>query len=130
MIATRAGTAYFLVVFVVAFAVGTFRVTIVAPRLGAVMAVSLEAPLILIVSWFASHWACARVSVPGDVMPRLLMGAVAFFLLMLAELVFAVIVFGRPVDLYLGSFTTTEGLIGLTSQILFAFIPALQLSKT
>jgi len=130
MTAARAGTAYFFVVFIVAFAVGAFRVTVVAPRLGAVMAVSLEAPLILAVSWVASRWACARFAVSTSMVPRLAMGAVAFALLMAAELALAVMAFGRPVDVYLASFTTPEGLIGITSQLIFAFIPAIQALRT
>jgi hypothetical protein len=37
---SRAGIAYTVVVFVFAFAVGMIRVTLIAPRLGAVLAVS------------------------------------------------------------------------------------------
>jgi len=130
MTAARAGTAYFLVVFIVAFAVGAFRVTVVAPRLGAVVAVSLEAPLILVVSWFVSRWACARFAVSRSMVRRLAMGAVAFALLMAAELALSVIAFGRPVDVYLASFMTPEGLIGFTSQVVFAVIPAMQAVRT
>lgn len=126
MTTARAGAAYFLVVFIVAFAVGAFRVTIVAPRVGAFMAVGLEVPLILAVSWFASRWVCTRFDVAGHTAPRLLMGAVAFALLMAAELALAVFAFGRPVDVYLASFTAPEGLIGLLGQVAFAFIPAMQ----
>jgi hypothetical protein len=128
--AQRAGAAYFLAVFIVAFAVGAFRVSVVAPRYGAVTAVSLEAPLILAVSWFASRWACARFTVSRSMVPRLAMGAVAFALLMAAELALSVIAFGRPVDAYLESFMTPEGLIGLGSQVIFGVIPAMQALRT
>ena len=127
--AARAGAVYFLAVFIVAFMVGAFRVIVVAPRLGEVMAVSLEAPVILIVSWVASRWATAKFAVSADRSARLLMGAVAFSLLLLAELALAVFAFGRPIETYLASFTTPQGLIGLASQILFALIPMLQVPK-
>jgi hypothetical protein len=130
MTAARAGTAYFLVVFIIAFALGAFLVTVVAPSLGAVIAVSLEAPLILAVSWFASRWACAEFAVPASMLPRLAVGAFAFALLMAAELALSVIAFGRPVDVYLASFMTPEGLIGLASQVIFALIPAMQALRT
>ena len=100
--AARAGAVYFLAVFIVAFMVGAFRVIVVAPRLGEVMAVSLEAPVILIVSWVASRWATAKFAVSADRSARLLMGAVAFSLLLLAELALAVFAFGFD-GVYIGA---------------------------
>ena len=42
-----AGCVYALLTFFVGFVLGTLRVLLVAPRLGAIVAVSLEAPVIL-----------------------------------------------------------------------------------
>jgi hypothetical protein len=52
--ASWAGFAYALGVFVFAFAVGTIRVTLVAPLLGKLLAVIIEAPIVLAVSWRVS----------------------------------------------------------------------------
>lgn len=84
--ALKAVVAYFSSVFVIAFVLGSFRVLVMAPRFGEVVSVLLEAPIILTVSWVASRWTARRFGVARDVLPRLLMGAAAFALLMFAEL--------------------------------------------
>ena len=58
MVATiKAAASYFAIVFVIAFALGDdFEFLLVAPRFGAVAAVSLEVPLLLAVSWVTASW--------------------------------------------------------------------------
>lgn len=90
-----AGTAYFGIVFTCAFAVGTVRVLIVAPRIGEVAAVLLEAPIIIALSWFVCGWSVPRFAVPAGPAARVGMGVVAFALLMAAEAGLAVLVFGQ-----------------------------------
>jgi hypothetical protein len=68
--ASRAGIAYTLGVFVIAFVVGTIRVTLVAPRLGALIAVVLEAPIVLVVSWQVSLWCNRRFNMSRDTRAR------------------------------------------------------------
>lgn len=126
MMPLRAGTAYFAIVFAIAFVVGAFRVMVVVPRVGELIAVTLELPLILIVSWYASRWTCTRFAVPADTASRIHVGAIAFALLMSAEVALAVVAFGRPVDEYLLSFTTRAGALGLAGQVMFALLPWLQ----
>ena len=124
--ALKAGVAYFSSVFVIAFMLGSFRVLVMTPRFGEVVSVSLEAPIILAVSWVASHLVARKFGVARGVPPRLLMGAVAFALLMFAELGLSVIVFGRSIDDYFAAYWSAQGLIGLAAQFGFAFIPAIQ----
>jgi hypothetical protein len=59
--------------------------------------VLIEAPLMLGISWFACGWLIGRFSVPPLPGSRLLMGTIAFVLLMIAELSVSVIGFGRSV---------------------------------
>lgn len=124
--ASWAGFAYTLGVFVFAFAVGTIRVTLVAPRLGALLAVIIEAPIVLAASWRVSLWCTRRFNVSRDGRTRVLMGAVAFVVLMLLELSFSVLVFDETVSYYLGKYTSTTGVIGLAMQGCFATLPWLQ----
>ena len=124
--ASRAGIAYTIAVFVFAFAVGTIRVTLVVPRLGPLLAVIIEAPIVLAVSWLASLWCTRRFNVSRDTRARTLMGAVAFTLLMLLELGFSVFVFGEPVGHYFAKYTSTPGAIGLVMQGCFATLPWVQ----
>jgi hypothetical protein len=121
-----AGIAYTVGVFLVAFVVGAIRVTLVAPRLGSLLAVVLEAPIVLAVSWRFSPWCVRRFDVSRDSSTRLLMGAVAFGVLMLLELGFSVLVFGEAVDRYLAKFASAPGVVGLATQVCFAALPWIQ----
>lgn len=124
--ASWAGMAYTAGVFAFAFAVGTIRVTLVAPRLGTLLAVVLEAPIVLAVSWRVSSWCTRRFNVSRDSRARILMGAVAFSILMLLEMGFSVLVFGATIDRYLAKYASTAGVIGLAMQVCFATLPWVQ----
>jgi hypothetical protein len=121
-----AGFAYTLGVFVFAFAVGTIRVTLVAPRLGMLLAVIIEAPIVLAASWRVSLWCTRRFDVSRDARARILMGAAAFTFLMLLELGFSVLIFGETVNHYFTKYTSTSGVIGLMMQGCFATLPWIQ----
>jgi hypothetical protein len=56
----------------------------------------------------------------------LIMGAVAFALLITAELVLSLLAFGRSPDEYLRANGTPAGAVGLTSQVAFGLIPLLR----
>ena len=122
----KAGASYFIAVFLVAFILGIIRVLVLVPRLGEVASVSIETPVILTVSWVASRWATARFSVANEVSSRLAMGVVAFALLMIVELAVSTLAFGRQIEDYVAAFWSPQGVIGLGTQIIFAFIPLIQ----
>ncbi|MCB1313134.1 MAG: hypothetical protein KDK29_15235, partial [Sedimentitalea sp.] len=86
--ALRAGALYMALVFPAAVLLGVLRVVVLTPALGPLRAVALELPLVLALAWIvARRLLRARPAPPGA---RLAMGAVAFCLLMLAELALAV----------------------------------------
>ncbi|MBN8632780.1 MAG: hypothetical protein J0L76_18245 [Rhodobacterales bacterium] len=110
--------AYVLPVFATAFVIGALRVGLVAPRVGPLLAVALELPLVLTLSWFVagrvlSHW-------PQT--PRLGMGVASFLMLMLLELATA-LAFGQTPGQFLAAMATPPGALGLTGQIGFGLIP-------
>ena len=116
---------YVATVFAAAFALGVLRVLVVAPRLGGLAAVALEVPVVLGLSWAVAgavlrRWPLPR---PGQ---RLAMGGLAFAVLMLAEMVLGITLFGRTMAGILAAMTTLPGLIGLAGQIGFALVPALR----
>jgi hypothetical protein len=128
--AIRAGAVYFAFVFLAGFALGTLRVLVVAPRLGATVAVLLEAPVILAISWAACGWCLRRLKPPATVSARATMGAVAFALLMSAELGLSVLVFGRSIAAHFADYGTAAGAIGLAAQIGFALLPLVERRQT
>jgi len=129
--AVKAGVTYFAIVFAAGFALGTLRVLLLIPQVGELPAVLLELPLMLGISWLASAKLIARFQVPPRIPARATMGAVAFTLLMLAELTLSLTLFGSSLNDFTRSLTTPQGIIGLAGQTLFALMPVIQLkSKT
>jgi hypothetical protein len=94
MSALKAGIAYVLTVFAVGFALGAIRVTFIAPATGPLAAVLLELPLMLTASWFAARWLTDAMHVPETLAARVMMGSIAFVLLMIIETLFG-LAFGR-----------------------------------
>lgn len=121
--ALRAGIAYFAIVFAIGFILGTIRVLVVIPRLGETAAVLLELPVMLALSWLACDWLVRQLSVAPVAAPRLAMGALAFVLLMLAELGVSTFGFGRTVAEHFGSYYAVAAQLGLAAQVVFALFP-------
>ena len=121
-----AGAVYTAGVFTFAFAAGAIRVTLIAPQVGALLAVLLEAPIVLAVSWRVSLWCTRRFKVGPDSRERILMGVVAFSMLMALELGFSVLVFGETFDRFFAKFMSTPGIAGLATQVCFATLPWVQ----
>jgi hypothetical protein len=121
--AIRAGALYFAIVFAAGFVLGALRVTVLMPLIGELPAVALELPIILFISWIVCRKLVVRFSVPAMASPRVAMGALAFGLLMLAELGLSVLVFDRSGTAYLAHLLTAPGLLGLAGQIVFASMP-------
>ncbi|MBY0521448.1 MAG: hypothetical protein K2P79_13595 [Sphingomonas sp.] len=117
-----AGAVYFAAVFVVAFALGTVRTLWLAPAIGTTAAVLTELPLPLLTSFYVGRaivrrWpAMTRREAIGT-------GAIAFALLMSAELLLAVAAFGMTAVDWLGSLVRMPGPIGLAGQLGFALMP-------
>lgn len=126
----RGGLAYFALVFAVGFVIGTLRVLLLVPRLGEQTAVVLELPIMLAISWMACRLIIRRCAVPERSVARLLMGGVAFGLLMTAELGISIFAFNRSFAEHLAVYATAPAMLGLLGQIAFALFPVLQMSRT
>jgi hypothetical protein len=121
----RAAALYAVVAFAAGFVLGAVRVALVAPRFGPLAAVALETPLMLAVSWLACGLALRRFPVHGR-RQSLAMGAVAFGLLMAAELALGVLAFGQTPAGFLRALVQPPGALGLAAQLAFALLPALR----
>ena len=128
--AVKAGLAYFGMVFAAGFAFGSLRTLAIAPAIGETVAVVLELPVMLAVSWFAARWLAERFDVEASPEARLAMGGLAFALLMVAEASLSIFIFKRTLFQHFEIYRSLPVQIGLAGQIAFAFFPVLQLVGT
>jgi hypothetical protein len=126
----EAAMAYFAVVFSCAFLIGICRVLFLAPVLGKTGAVLIELPIVLAISWFSSGFLIRRFRLLRKLTQRLAMGGIAFAITMVAEVAFSTFAFGQSLSAYLEGIMNLAGVLGLSSQLGFALIPAIQLSIT
>ncbi len=124
----KAGFFYFVVLFGIGFLLGTIRVLILVPRFGETVAVAIEGPIILGASWLVCRTLIARFSITRRLSSRIVMGASAFVLLLVAEVILAVVGFGRTIVEHLAHYGSPAGLLGLAGQCLFALFPTIQLA--
>lgn len=117
---------YFLAVFAAGFLLGLVRVLILVPLCGELLAVGLELPFMLWISWIASARIAVWMEIPARRADRLLMGGAGLALLLLAEAALSRGIYGLSLAAFLAGLTTPAGALGLTAQIGFALIPWLQ----
>lgn len=114
--------AYWGIVFALGFVLGTIRVLWVIPLTGLMAATALELPVMLAASWFASGWIVRRFRITG---PRdaLVLGALAFGMLMAAECALAAALAGETPAQWLAGLRQPHALLGLAGQVVFALMP-------
>jgi hypothetical protein len=120
----RAALAYFLAVFAVGFVLGVVREGIVRPRFGTLGALAMEAPAMLLACWWVARWLVGRFDVAARG-ARWRMGALAFGLLMVAELGGSLVLRGMAPGEWLAHFGTAPGALSLALFLAFAVMPAL-----
>jgi hypothetical protein len=116
----KAAFAYTLPIFAVAFVLGALRVTLVAPQTGPLVAVALEVPVVLALSWAVAGRVLRRWPLAG--LQRVAMALIAFALLVVLELLTA-LAFGQTAAQFLSAMMTPAGSLGLAAQVSFALIP-------
>jgi hypothetical protein len=127
--AISAGVIYALLVFLIGTIFGTVRVLLLIPHLGEIIAVSLEAPIMLAASWFVCRWCVDRLNMRRGIGARTVMGLVGFAVLMLAELGLSVLMFGRSAAEFAVSYVSVAGAVGLAAQIVSAIFPVVQVRR-
>ena len=108
----RAGTTYFALVFSAAFVLGAIRTTV------------LELPIVLSISWKASAWVVRKQRISSGHIDRIVMGSVAFGLLMMAEFLLAVQAFDKTLPEFAYELISSKPeMVGLAGQIVYALFP-------
>jgi hypothetical protein len=126
-----AGAAYFGLVFAVGFVLGTVRTLWVAdaPGAGRLAAVLVELPIMLAASWFLCGAVVRRFGVPATRGARLVMGGLAFGLLIGAETLLGTLLFGRSVAAQFALYREASYALGLAAQVVFGAMPLWRLRR-
>lgn len=121
----KAGLAYCLLTYLVGFALGPLRVFLVEPHLGPFLSTLLEAPLMLVAMTLVCLWCLSHFRLGEAITPRILMGALAFVVLMCFEFLGALILRGQGPSDHAAAYLTPQGLLSLTLFVFFAVLPVL-----
>lgn len=120
---TKAAAAYAATVFAIGFLLGTVRVLLLAPHLGTTLAVSVETPLILTLSWYVCGAWMRLFVVSPEIRTRIFVGAFAFVTLTVLEVTLSIALFHRSIGEYLAALRSPAGAIGFAGQVCFATFP-------
>jgi hypothetical protein len=122
-----AGVAYFATVFGVGFVLGTLRVLVIVPIVGARTAELIETPIMLAVSYIAANWIIRWLAVPTRLFERLGMGVVALLFLLAAEFGFVLWLRGMSLAAYLETRDPLTGTIYYVCLLIFGAMPVILL---
>lgn len=122
----RAALYYSAGIFLLGFLLGTLRTIVIVPRIGRLAGVLVEIPIMLAVSWFYCIRLTNRYSLFGDLRNSALFGVLSFLFLQCAEISFSFLIFREQWTDYIVNMGSLPGILGLSAQILFGFIPVLQ----
>jgi hypothetical protein len=131
MVVLRFAALYAAIVFAFGFALGAVRTLFVTPVTGEFVAVLIEIPVMLVLSWIvAARIFPGRGLAPGQ---GIEIGLTSFLLLQMAESLlfgaFGPYTYVDNVLYYLGDLSPAR-LAGLIGQILFAAIPFIQIARS
>jgi hypothetical protein len=114
---------YFALVFGVGFVLGIVRVLWLAPQLGTQAAELAEAPVMLVVIFFAARWIAKRFAVPASAKMRLSVGLIAFACLLAVEFTVVLWLQGITIRESIANRDPVSGAVYAASLIVFALMP-------
>lgn len=124
----QAGLAYFAIVLGTGFLLGVFRVPFLVPRIGERWAELAEMPIIAAVIFFAGGYILRRFPEICHPCKSLMVGWLAFVLLIAAELGLATALQNRTLAEFISSRDEVSGSVYLALLLVFAFMPRFRLS--
>jgi hypothetical protein len=114
---------YFLLVYLIGFAIGTVREFMVTPAVGLTNALLIEMPIMVVVSFFAARFVMDRTpeaKTPGDC---LFVGCLAFILLLIAEEAMARILRGISIFTLWADYELFAAIANIVGLGLFMLMP-------
>jgi len=125
-----ASVSYFALVFGTGFVLGLIRVPLLVPRLGERVAELLEAPVMLVVIFFASRYVLRRFALTTSPRLAVVVGGLALVMLLAAELLLVVTLTGSSIPDYFADRDPVSGAVYAASLLLFVAMPCLQQRRT
>jgi len=119
----KAGLLYFALTFGAGFVLGSLRILLLVPRIGARAAELAETPLMIAISWFAARWVVRRLDVPLAARPRLGMGLLALALMLVAEFALVLRLRGLTLEEYFATRDPVSGAAYYSALVLLALMP-------
>ena len=121
--ALLAATGYFLALFTLGFVLGTARVLLIAPRIGALAATLAEVPVMLAAAYYL--WCAVLRRWHLSTAPAVRWTMAVWFLVLLAafETALGMLLFGRSPAAQWAGLATPAGLLGLSAQLVAALFP-------
>ncbi len=123
-----AGALYFAAVFAAGFVLGVLRTLVLLPRIGPLLAVLVELPIILGFAWLVSARILRLLRLSSAEAAG--MGAVAFALLMLGETAISTLLSSRSLAEHLSMYAQLPHALGLAGQVAFAAFPRIQARRS
>jgi hypothetical protein len=121
----KGGVLYFAVVFGAGFLLGTFRVLLVAPRVGERSAELMETPLMLVATIVGARWVATRLALAPSPAIRLGVGGLALGLLLAVEFTVVLWLRGLTISSYFASRDPVAGTVYAAALVAFAIMPLL-----
>ena len=117
------GVIYFALVFTAGFILGTIRVLVLEPEIGARYAELLEMPVMLLVIYLSARFVVSKMVPIRAAMPYVILGVVALALLLLVEFTLVLGLQGISISHYLDSRDEIAFSAYLLSLLIFALMP-------
>ena len=125
--AAVAGGVFALVLLAAGAVLGTLRVLVLAPALGAGPALAVELPVMLAVAWIGCGAVLRRLSVAGMTGARLAMAGMALLVLLAGEAALAAVLPGQTPGAWLAGLGRPAAWPGLAAQVAAAALPLVRL---
>jgi len=122
----KAGAFYAFGVFTAGIGLGIARNIFLSPLVNDRWAVTVELPIILALAWLLCGRTLKTIAVSNKTLDRILMGCVAFILLISAELMLWHLLLQGSTFEFFSRYRELAELIGLTGQLMFAVFPLLK----
>lgn len=125
--ALTAGVMYAVGMFAMGFIMGGVRLFLLLPLFGELIAVAIELPIMLGLSWLLCGRAIQRQGLTRDIGPRVAMAITAFGTLILLDFMLGMLLFGSTAMELVARWGTPAGALGLAGQLVFGLFPLVRL---